>query len=59
MDERQTEPTPAKSAGVFRRMPAADVDLTTDIRTTLLIQSPRGGQFIVWLVVLFVVAFLV
>ena len=58
MDERQTEPTPAKSAGVFRRMPAADVDLTTDIRTTLLIQSPRGGQFIVWLVVLFVVAFL-
>lgn len=48
-----------KSAGLFRHLPAADVDLTTDIRTTLLIQSPRGGRFIVWLTALFFAAFMI
>jgi adhesin transport system membrane fusion protein len=48
-----------KSPGIFRRMPAADVDLATDIRTTLLIQSPRGGRYIVWLTGLFFLLFIV
>ncbi|WP_084457152.1 HlyD family type I secretion periplasmic adaptor subunit [Desulfogranum mediterraneum] len=39
--------------GIFRRMPAPDVDLVTDIRTTMLVQSPRGGRFILWLTLLF------
>ena len=43
--------------GVFRRMPAADVDLVTDIRTTILIQSPRGGRVIIWMTLLFLVLF--
>ncbi len=34
-------------------MPAPDVDLVTDIRTTMLVQSPRGGRFILWLTLLF------
>jgi len=46
------------SPGVFRRMPAADVDLVTDIRTTILIQSPRGGRIIIWMILLFLVLFL-
>lgn len=49
---------PPQSAGIFRRLPAADVDLAADIRTTLLIQSPRGGRLIVWLTALFFVAFI-
>jgi adhesin transport system membrane fusion protein len=38
-------------------MPAEDVDLATDIRTSILAQSPRGGRAILWMVlVLFVLA---
>jgi membrane fusion protein, adhesin transport system len=33
-------------------MPAADVNLTTDIRTAILAQSPRGGMIITWSVLL-------
>jgi adhesin transport system membrane fusion protein len=57
------QPAPQKNAGVsaprsagtkknteiFRRMPSADVDLTTDIRVSLLVQSPRGGSIILWI----------
>ena len=60
MDERTPEKdTPNKPAGMFRRLPADDLDLATDIRTTLLVQNPRGGRIIVWLILLFVVVFLV
>ena len=38
--------------GIFRRMPAADVDLATDIRVSLLAQSPRGGSIILWITLL-------
>jgi adhesin transport system membrane fusion protein len=42
---------------VFHRHPAADLDLATDIRTSILVQTPRGGQVIVWLtLVLFICA---
>ncbi|MFP7754547.1 HlyD family type I secretion periplasmic adaptor subunit [Thermodesulfobacteriota bacterium B35] len=36
--------------GLFRRLPAADPDLATDIRSAILAQSPRGGRLILWLV---------
>jgi len=36
-------------------MPAADLDLATDIRSTILIQTPKGGRFILWGVLLFIV----
>ena len=46
-----------KKAGVFRRQPATDVDLITDIRTSLLAQSPRGGSLILWIIlILFICA---
>ncbi|QXE91053.1 HlyD family type I secretion periplasmic adaptor subunit [Geomonas subterranea] len=37
-----------KGNGVFRRMPEDDVDYVTDIRTSILVQSPRGGRAILW-----------
>ena len=38
-------------------MKAEDIDLATDIRTTVLAQSPRGGRAIIWTVMaLFVLA---
>lgn len=40
-------------------MPAADVDLTTDIRVSILAQSPRGGSFILWTVVILFIGALV
>lgn len=37
-------------------MPAEDIDLATDIRTSVMIQSPRGGRAIIWgVLVLFAV----
>lgn len=46
-----------KNAGVFRRIPAADVDLATDINSTILNQSPRGGRVIIWLTAIFFALF--
>ncbi len=37
---------------IFRRMPAADMDLASDIRVSLLAQSPRGGSIILWITLL-------
>ncbi|MBJ6752437.1 HlyD family type I secretion periplasmic adaptor subunit [Geomonas anaerohicana] len=37
-----------KGNGVFRRMPEDDVDYVTDIRTSVLVQTPRGGRAILW-----------
>lgn len=39
-----------KKKGIFRRIPLPDVDLATDIRTAILVQSPKGGRYILWLV---------
>ena len=59
MADTPTTPNEPKSpAGLFRRIPAPDQDLTTDIRTTLLVQNPRGGRLIVWLIGLFFFAFI-
>ena len=40
-------------------MQAKDIDLTTDIRTSILAQSPRGGRAIIWVVFALVLMFLV
>jgi len=44
---------------LFYRMKAEDVDLATDIRTSILAQSPKGGRGILWAVlILFFAAFI-
>ena len=57
------EPAPVKQpsqpSGTFNALPAADRDLITDIRTSILIQDPQGGRLILWIVALLVAAFLV
>lgn len=45
-----------KSVEIFRRLPASDIDLSSDIRSTILIQSPKGGRTILWLILLFTIA---
>ena len=40
-------------------MPAEDLDLATDIRTSILAQSPRGGRAILWVVLFLFALFLV
>ncbi len=44
-----------KNKGIFRRIPQPDVDLTTDIRTAILVQSPKGGRYILWFVLIFLI----
>lgn len=39
-------------------MPADDVDYATDIRTSILVQSPRGGRAILWATLLLFVIFI-
>jgi adhesin transport system membrane fusion protein len=49
----------SKSNDLFYRMKPEDIDLATDIRTSILAQSPRGGRAILWMVLaLFVLAIL-
>ncbi len=46
-----------KNREIFRRLPAADLELATDIRTSILAQTPRGGSIILWLTfLLFIIA---
>lgn len=56
MDEIEKKP---KASGLFRRMPADDVDYVTDIRTSILAQSPRGGRMILWATMLLFVIFII
>lgn len=57
--KQQKDSAKQVSNGVFRRLPTGDVDLATDIRTTILVQSPKGARFILWIVLLFVLFFFV
>ena len=41
-----------KTPGIFRRIPLPEIDLATDIRSTILVQSPKGGRYILWLILL-------
>jgi adhesin transport system membrane fusion protein len=40
-------------------MQAEDIDLTTDIRTSILAQSPRGGRAIIWVIFVLFLMFMV
>ena len=40
-------------------MPAEEVDLTTDIRTSVLAQSPKGGRAILWVIMALLVIFVI
>jgi len=40
-------------------MPAEEIDYHTDIRTSIMVQSPRGGRAILWTVLLLFVIFIV
>jgi len=52
--EKKTE-----SNKLFYRMKAEDVDLTTDIRASIMAQSPKGGRAIIWVVLVLCVLFVV
>ncbi|MEK7374322.1 MAG: biotin/lipoyl-binding protein, partial [Thermodesulfobacteriota bacterium] len=41
-----------KPDDLFYRMPAEDIDLATDIRSSIMAQYPRGGRVILWMVLL-------
>ena len=55
MAESEKNSTPPK---MFYRMPAEDIDLVTDIRMSVMAQSPRGGRAIVYGLFLLLAAFL-
>ena len=55
----ETEEQNKKETKLFYRMEAEDVDLATDIRTSILAQSPRGGRAIIYVVLALFVLFLV
>lgn len=54
VSEKKTE-----SNKLFYRMQPEDIDLTTDIRTSILAQTPRGGRAILWVVMALLVLFMV
>jgi len=45
-----------KPTELFYRIPAEEIDLATDIRTSVMAQSPRGGRVILWAVLLLFIA---
>lgn len=44
---------------LFRRLPEEDVDFATDIRATILSQTPQGGRLIIWTTFILLVIFLI
>ena len=40
-------------------METEDLDLSTDVRASIMAQSPRGGRAIIWVVLLLLVFFLI
>ena len=50
--EEQKTPEEQKPKELFYRMEAEDIDLATDIRTSILAQSPRGGRAILYSVLI-------
>jgi len=61
-EEHHEAPVPSpdgkerKTQELFYRMEAADLEFATDIRTSILAQSPRGGRAIIWAVLVLVIA---
>lgn len=54
---KNSETPQEKTVGtqIFDSRQTTDVDLLTDIRTTILVQSPKGGSFIVWMTFLLLI----
>ena len=50
--KEQKTPAEKKSKELFYRMEPEDIDLATDIRTSILAQSPRGGRAILYSVLI-------
>ena len=44
---------------LFRKLPEEDVDFATDIRATILSQTPQGGRMIIWATLILLVIFLI
>ena len=44
---------------IFRKMPEEDVDFATDVRATILAQTPQGGRMIIWATLILLVIFLI
>jgi adhesin transport system membrane fusion protein len=44
---------------LFRRLPEEDVDFATDIRATILSQTPQGGRLIIWATFILLIIFLI
>ncbi len=60
MEKTETsEKRQKKSSDIFAHGAKADVDLITDIRSTILVQSPRGGRTIIWLTFVLIILLIV
>ena len=44
---------------LFRKMPEEDVDFATDVRATILSQTPKGGRMIIWATLILLFIFLI
>jgi adhesin transport system membrane fusion protein len=44
---------------IFRKMPEEDVDFATDVRATILSQTPQGGRLIIWATLILLFIFLI
>lgn len=44
---------------LFRRLPEEDPDFATDIRETILAQTPQGGRLIIWATLILLVIFII
>jgi len=56
--EKNKKSAKPRSSRLFYRMQAEDLDLATDIRTSIMAQSPKGGRAIIWVVLLLFIAFI-
>jgi adhesin transport system membrane fusion protein len=48
-----------KMNSLFRRLPEEDPDFATDIRETILAQTPQGGRLIIWATLILLVIFII
>lgn len=44
---------------LFRKLPEEDVDFATDVRATILSQTPQGGRLIIWTTLILLVIFVI
>ncbi len=56
---RQGTAEKSSTPGMFMRIAPRNRELITDIRAAILVQSPRGGRWIIWLTLAFVIAFFI